>query len=144
MAAEKTYELTYIINPVRNDDQIKSLVSRVSSHVEKNGGEVVEVDEWGNQRMAYPIEKKRSGYYVNMYFRAPGPMVSGLERTLEINDDVLRYLTLRLDKKMMRHYERRKSSRAEAEAAESASEDAAAEEKEAKDTENEKSQAEAE
>ena len=106
MAAKNTYELTYIINPVRNDDQIKGLVDRVSKYIEKNDGEILDVDEWGNRRMAYQIDKKRSGYYVNMFFRAPGSMIAGLERSLHINDDILRYLTLRLDKKMLRHLEK--------------------------------------
>ena len=118
MASKNTYELTYIINPVRKEDQINGLVNRVNNYIEKNDGEILEVDEWGNRRMAYSIDKKRSGHYVNVYFRAPGSMIFGLERTMEINDDVLRYLTLKMDKKMLRHYERTKASKAAAEALE--------------------------
>jgi len=103
-----TYEFTYIVNAVLSDDQIKDVVSRVSGFVTENGGEILEVDEWGSQRLAYPISKKRNGYYVNMYFRAPGDTIQKLERTLEINDSILRYLTLRMDAKMIRHFEGRK------------------------------------
>lgn len=106
------YELTYIINSVISDDQVKDLVSRVSKFVDENDGEIVEVDEWGSRRLAFPIQKKRNGYYVDMYFRAPGAIVPKLERALEIDDNILRYLTLRMDAKMIRHYEASKAKRA--------------------------------
>ncbi|PSQ54576.1 MAG: 30S ribosomal protein S6, partial [Bacteroidetes bacterium QH_10_64_37] len=86
------------------------------------------VDEWGNQRLAYEIDRKRSGYYVNMYFQAPGELIQRLERELEINDDVLRYLTLRMDAKMQRHYEQRKKRQAQEEAAEDEADESSAEE----------------
>lgn len=114
------YELTYIINSVISDDQVKDLVSRVSKFVEENDGELVEVDEWGTRRLAFPIQKKRNGYYVDMYFKAPGAIVPKLERALEIDDNILRYLTLRMDAKMIRHYETSKVKRAAEKEAEAA------------------------
>lgn len=113
------YELTYILNGALSDEQTKTLVQRVSKYVNDNGGDIVEVDEWGTRRLAYPIKKKRNGYYVNMYFRASGELIGRLERALEIEDDVLRYLTLSMDAKMVRAYEERKQGikRAAAEAA---------------------------
>ncbi|WP_397547161.1 30S ribosomal protein S6 [Rhodothermus marinus] len=108
------YELTYIINAALSDDQIKEVIRRVNQYIEEHGGEIVEVDEWGTRRLAYPIQKRRNGYYVNMYFRAPGSLIAALERFLEIDEQVLRYLTLRMDAKMLRHYERRKQQAAEA------------------------------
>ena len=110
MAENKhTYEFTYIITPVISDEQTKDIVRRVSKFIEDNGGNVLEVDEWGSKRLAYPINKKRNGYYVNLYFEASGEIIPRLERALEIDDNILRYLTLRLDKKMLQHYERRKA-----------------------------------
>ena len=106
------YELTYIINPVRNEDQTRSIVNKVTKYIEDHDGEIIEVDEWGNKRLAYQIDRKRNGYYVNMYFRAPGTIIQPLERTMEINDDILRYLTLRMDSKMIRYYERNKAKKA--------------------------------
>ena len=106
-----TYELTYVINAVISDNQVQDLIKRVSSYVTENGGEVVEVDQWGSRRLAYPIMKKRNGFYVNMYFRAPGSIILRLERSLEIDDNVLRYLTMKMDAKMIRHYEYQKTVR---------------------------------
>ncbi len=109
-----TYELTYIVNAVISDDQTRDLVKRVSSFITESGGEIIDVDEWGSRRLGYPIQKKRNGYYVNMYFRGSGASISRLERALEIDDNILRYLTLRMDAKMIRNYEDRKSARAAA------------------------------
>ena len=119
--AEYMYELTYIVNGVLSDEQIKNTVQRVHKYIEDNGGEILDVDEWGTRRLAYPINKKRNGYYVNLYFKSSGEMIAKLERAMEISDEVLRYLTLRMDAKMIRHYERQKSKKAEAAAAESES-----------------------
>jgi small subunit ribosomal protein S6 len=109
MAQSKNqYELTYVISGVVKQNQVDDIVRKITQFVKDNGGDILEVDEWGNQRLAYEIDKKRSGYYVNMYFRAPGDLIPKLERQLKINDDVLRFLTLRMDAKMQRHYEKQK------------------------------------
>lgn len=99
------FELTYILNPVLEEDKFSELVSTVNSLIESNDGEIVEVDEWGTRKLAYDIDKKGSGYYVNMYFKAPGSAIEVIERNMRINDDILRYLTLKYDAKMLRHYE---------------------------------------
>ncbi|PEN14843.1 30S ribosomal protein S6 [Longibacter salinarum] len=127
MASKKNqYELTYVISGVVKQNQIDDIVRSITQYVEGNGGEIIEVDEWGNQRLAYEIDKKRSGYYVNMYFRAPGDLIPKVERQMQINDDILRYLSLRMDAKMVRHYEKQKKR-----AARKAEEEAAAAEAEA-------------
>lgn len=110
MPGQNTYELTYIVNAVLNDDHIKDIVNRVGKFITEHGGEVIETDEWGTRRLAYPLYKKRNGYYVNVYFRAGGEMIPRLERALEIEDDVMRYITLRFDAKMERHYEVQKAN----------------------------------
>ncbi len=98
------YELMYAISGVAQQNQVDDIVRKINQFVESNSGDVLEVDEWGNQRLAYEIDKKRSGYFVNVYFRGPGALVPKVERQLQINDEVLRYLTLRMDAKMQRHY----------------------------------------
>ena len=114
---QNTYELTYIINSVLKENQIQQHVKRFTDLIQEEGGDVMEVDEWGSQRMAYPIDRKRSGYYVNMFFRAPGEFIAALERALSMEDDILRFLTLRMDATMLRHYEgkRRRAVREEEE-----------------------------
>lgn len=102
------YEVTYIVNGALSEDQIKGVVARVKKTIEENGGALIDTNEWGNRRLTYPIKKKRNGHYVNLYMNAPGSIIPRLERSLEIDDDILRYITLRMDTKMIRHYEQTK------------------------------------
>lgn len=99
------YEMLYILNPVQDDDKFKELVAFVNKLVEDNDGEIVEVDEWGSRQLAYQIDKKNTGYYVNMYFKAPNSAIEVIERNMRIHDDIMRYLTLKYDAKMLRHYD---------------------------------------
>lgn len=116
------YELMYVVNTVLNDEQIKDIVDRVTAFIRENGGDIIEIDDRGSQRLAYPIEKKRNGHYVAAYFRAEGAFIARFERALRINDDILRHIILRYDAKMERHYDKQKASlpAAESEAAASA------------------------
>lgn len=99
------YEMTYILNPVLDEDKFSEIVSHVNKLIEDNDGEILVVDEWGTKKLAYDIDKKSTGYYVNMYFKAPGEAIEAAERNMRIHDDIMRYLTLKYDAKMMRHYE---------------------------------------
>ncbi len=101
------YELTYILNPVLEDEKLSEIVSYINNLIEESNGETVEVDEWGVKKLAYEIDNKSTGYYVNLYFKAPAKAIELIERNLRIHDDVLRYLTLKYDPKMLRHYELR-------------------------------------
>ena len=121
---KQMYEFTYIVSAVLNEDQTRSLINRVNKYIEEDDGEIVEVNEMGSQRLAYPINKKRNGYYVNAYFRAPGTLIQRLERAMEIDDDVLRYLTLKMDAKMIRHFERQQRRALQGDGADQESEDA--------------------
>ncbi len=107
------YELTFIVSGVLNDQQTQQAVSKVTGFIEDNGGEIESVDEWGSQRLAYKIDRKRSGYYVTVHFQAPGAMIPRMERAMTINDDILRYLTLRMDAKMLRYHRQRQQRQAE-------------------------------
>ena len=99
------YEMLYILNPVQDDDKFKELVEFVNKLVKDNGGEVIEVDEWGSRQLAYQIDKKNTGYYVNLYFNAPNSAIEVIERNMRIHDDIMRYITLKYDSKMLRHYD---------------------------------------
>lgn len=113
-AADNTYELTYILNAVLNDEQLEDLVQRVDKFIEEHGGTVLDKNVWGTQRLAYPIEKRRNGFYVNLTFQSGGELIARLERALDINDNVLRYLTLKMDKRMIQHRAKRKAAAQEA------------------------------
>ena len=99
------YELTYIISPVLEDDEYEGIVEKYTELIRDNDGEIDEVDEWGIRKFEYEMDNKSSGYYVNAYFTAPGELIEKLERSLRIDDQIMRYLTLKYDSKMMRHRE---------------------------------------
>lgn len=103
MSALQTYEMTYIVNAVYSDEQITDLVTRVDNFIKEGGGDIVEKELWGSRRLAYPIAKKRNGYYVNLVFTAPGTLIARMERAMDINEGILRYLTLKMDAVMIRH-----------------------------------------
>ena len=107
-AQDPMYELMYIINPVLNEDETKNIVQRVTQYLSDNGATVEQVEERGSQKLAYPIEKKRNGYYVIANFRMAKGANDGLvkiERALIINDDIMRHMVLKYDAKMERHYQ---------------------------------------
>ena len=117
-ASVPMYELMYIINPVLSEEQTKDIVQRVTQYLSDTGADVMQVNEVGSQRLAYPIEKKRNGYYVIVNFRLSNPSgLPKLERALRINDDVMRHMVLRYDAKMERHYFTQKAEASSAVAA---------------------------
>ena len=94
------YELTYIIDTALEETARKELIEKVSNLIAANGGEVEKVDEtWGKRRLAYAINYKTEGWYVLVTFKAPADLPRELERNLEIYDDVLRYLVVKLEVK---------------------------------------------
>ena len=94
------YELTYIIDTALEETARKELIEKVSNLIAANGGEVEKVDEtWGKRRLAYAINYKTEGWYVLVTFKAPADLPRELERNLEIYDDVLRSLVVKLEVK---------------------------------------------
>jgi small subunit ribosomal protein S6 len=103
------YELTYIVNAVLDEEQIKATVTKFTDFLTSNGAEIDEVNEWGIQSLAYDIDKKSTGYYVNAYFTAPGDIIVKLERQMQIDDNVMRYLNIKYDNKMIAYRELQKT-----------------------------------
>jgi small subunit ribosomal protein S6 len=102
------YEMTYILNPVLDEEKFSEIVEYVNKLITDNGGEITEVDEWGVKKLAYDIDNKGTGYYVNLYFTATPNVIEQVEKNMRIHDDIMRYLTLKYDSKMKRHFELRK------------------------------------
>jgi small subunit ribosomal protein S6 len=91
------YELTYIIDTGLEETARKELIEKFTGIIQQNGGEVEKVDEtWGKRRLAYPINDMMDGYYVLVTFKGEGELPREVERNLEINESVLRYLVIKL------------------------------------------------
>jgi small subunit ribosomal protein S6 len=96
-----TYETTIILNASLDDTQIDTAIGRVQETITKNGGAITSLNKWGRKRLAYSISKKTNGFYVNMEFTAPSTVIGLLERSYQLDEMVLRYLTIKLDKKAL-------------------------------------------
>jgi small subunit ribosomal protein S6 len=99
MEPKRQYESTFIINASLEDAQIEAALNRASEAITRNGGEITAVNKWGRKRLSYPIQKKNNGFYVNLEFTAPGAVIPQLERVFLLDENILRYLTIVLDKK---------------------------------------------
>jgi small subunit ribosomal protein S6 len=105
------YELTYIVNAVLDEEQIKATVQKYTDFMTSGGAEFDEIDEWGIQRFAYEMDGKNSGYYVNAFFTGPVDLIAKLERQMLIDDNILRFLTLKYDNKMLHHRDLQKKGK---------------------------------
>lgn len=91
----RNYETTFILRPDLEEETREALIERIKNIVTDNNGEIVEVDIWGDRKLAYEINDFRSGYYIVMNFKGEADLVNELERNFKIIDNVLRYLIVR-------------------------------------------------
>ena len=95
--ANRTYEVMYIIDPETAADKITALNEAVGKLIEKEGGAVVRMDDIGMRTLAYPIKKRKDGYYVLFEIDGSGQEIMELERRMRVNDAIIRYVTVRVD-----------------------------------------------
>jgi len=99
------YETIVVIDSMLKPDDIKSLSERISNFISNNGGEIVKIEEWGKRRLAYEIKKKQYGFYVYFRFSAPAAFLRLLEKEYRLNESILRYLTVKLDERVLKKEE---------------------------------------
>ena len=88
------YEVVYVLDPAQGEEAIAAQVANFKSLAEQNGSDVV-VEEWGNRKLAYPINYKTEGYYVLTTFAAASELPRELERNLNNDEGILRFLVIR-------------------------------------------------
>jgi small subunit ribosomal protein S6 len=93
----RAYEVIYILRPDLEEEATKELVDRLSAVITANGGEELKVNEWGKRKLAYEIEKLNEGYYVLLNFNGEAETVSELERNMKISENVIRFLTVKVE-----------------------------------------------
>jgi small subunit ribosomal protein S6 len=101
MDKPRLYETTFIVNASLDDTQVDAVIGRVQDVIVKNGGTANALNKWGRKRLAYSINKKTNGFYVNVEFTAPAPLLASLERAFQLDEMILRFLTLQLDQKAL-------------------------------------------
>jgi small subunit ribosomal protein S6 len=106
------YEHVFLARQDLAQAQVDALAETATKIIEDNGGKVVKTESWGLRSLAYRIQKNRKAHYVMLDIDAPAPVVAELERQTQINEDVIRYMTVRVDEleagpsAMMRRNER--------------------------------------
>lgn len=91
------YESVLIARQDLGASQVSSIVSDLSNIIKKEGGEVVRVDNWGLKNLAYRIKKNRKGHYVVLNITAPASAISEYERIMRFNEDIIRYMTVKVE-----------------------------------------------
>ncbi|MFT5970887.1 MAG: small subunit ribosomal protein S6 [Flavobacteriales bacterium] len=105
----RNYETVFIMNPVLSDDQVRETVSKFETLLKDNGAEIVSSESWGLKKMAYAIQKKKSGFYHLTEFKASGEVIAKLETEFRRDERVMRFLTMHLDKHAAAWAEKRRS-----------------------------------
>ncbi len=92
------YEGMYVLNAHISDDTRNHAFEKIKNGIINRGGEIVKIHDQGRRRLAYEIERQKEGYYYLMYFRLPATDVTDLWQEYHLNDNLIRFVTLRADK----------------------------------------------
>ncbi len=92
------YETTFITRSELSDESLKALQDRLAQVISTFQGEVVLTEDWGKRKLAYPITKENRGHYTYLVYTGKGDIVHEVERNLRLNDQVLRFLSVNLEK----------------------------------------------
>ena|SRR6186713_3111426 len=104
----KNYETVFILNPVLSEDQAKDTVEKFVKVLTKTKADIVNIEQWGLKRMAYPIQNKSTGFYNLIEFAAESTAINILETEFRRDESVMRFLTTVLDKHSIEYNARRR------------------------------------
>ncbi len=106
---KKMYESAVLINAALEEDQIQSIISRIKELISSNDGEITDIEDWGRKRLAYMIRKSKIGYYIIFQFNTYPQIISTLEKFYKLDENILRYLTIKLTKNALEQIEKNKA-----------------------------------
>ncbi|GHV00722.1 30S ribosomal protein S6 [Bacteroidia bacterium] len=110
------YETVFIATPVLSDTQLKELVGKFQGVITENGGQIINEEDWGLKKLAYPIQKKTTGFYFFIEFSAPdGKIIETLETQYRRDERVIRFLTMKQDKYAQEYAVKRRNKNAKKE-----------------------------
>lgn len=92
------YETVFIVTPVLSEAQMKEAVMKFRSLITDEGGEIIHEEDWGLRKLAYPIQKKSTGFYNLIEFKSSPEFIGKLETEYRRDERIIRFLTLKLDK----------------------------------------------
>lgn len=97
---QNLYEGMYVISATLSDDARHKALDRIQTGIKNHGGEIKKIHEQGRKRLSYEIDGHREGYYYLLYFTAPTPAIAELWQEYHLNEDLIRFITLRAEKVM--------------------------------------------
>ena len=103
------YETVFILTPVLSDDQAKETVAKFTNLLKDEGAEILNEEAWGLKKLAYHIQKKTSGFYYLVEFKADPTLVDKLEVAYRRDEKVIRFMTVKLDKYAVAYAEKRRA-----------------------------------
>lgn len=106
--SKKVYESAVLINAALEDEQIQSIVSHIKEIILNSDGKIIEIEDWGRKRLAYVVKKSKIGYYVIFRFNALHNVNSKLEKFYKLDENILRYLTIKLSETALEQIEKNK------------------------------------
>ena len=109
------YETVFILTPVLSDDQMKEAVNKFKDVLVKAGAEIISEENWGLKKLAYPIQKKTTGFYQLVEFEADPTVIAKLEVNYRRDERILRFLTLKQEKYAAEYASKRRSLKAKKE-----------------------------
>src|SRR3981081_4255095 len=98
----RTYELMFIVRPDMAEEDLDKLIATLESGVQASGGAIKSVDKMGKRRLAYTVRKFHDGLYILMVVEGGGAIMHELERRLRVTDQVIKFLTVRIDEEQKR------------------------------------------
>ena len=110
------YETVFILTPVLSDDQMKEAVNKFKDVLTKEGADIISEENWGLKKLAYPIQKKSTGFYELIEFNAEPQTIKKLETAYRRDEKVLRYLTVKMEKYAAEYAEKRRNNKSSKEA----------------------------
>ncbi|HEX8428603.1 30S ribosomal protein S6 [Hymenobacter sp.] len=105
----RNYETVFILTPVLNEGQVQETVEKFSQVLKENGADIINTEAWGLKKLAYPIQKKNTGYYFLVEFSGSGNIVDTLELAFRRDERIIRFLTTVLDKHAVAYSQRRRN-----------------------------------
>jgi small subunit ribosomal protein S6 len=102
------YETVFIVTPVLSEDQMKEAVKKYQEYLRDKGAEIVHEEHWGMRKLAYPIQKKSTGFYHLVEYKASGELIAELELSLKRDERIIRFLTVKLDKHAVAYNEKKR------------------------------------
>ena len=103
------YETVFIVTPVLSEAQVQEVADKFRGVITENGGQIVNEENWGLRKLAYPIQKKTTGFYFFVEFEGEGSIINTLETQYRRDERIIRFLTFKQDKYAVEYSEKRRA-----------------------------------